>query len=98
MSDDVIVTDRLVVRFRGKAALDGFSLAVPRGAVMALLGENGAGKSTSMKVLTGQLQSDGMHPSLKGAHLYAKTIRQAFADLSARHTGKQVTLKELPLP
>ncbi|MFW5474499.1 acyltransferase family protein [Knoellia sp. CPCC 206450] len=47
---------------------------------------------------SGQLQSDGIHPSLKGAHLYAQTIRQAFADLSERHTGKAVTLKELPLP
>ena len=47
---------------------------------------------------TGQLQSDGMHPSLTGAHLYAKTIRQAFADLSERHTGKVVPLKELPVP
>ena len=47
---------------------------------------------------SGQLQSDGMHPSLIGAHLYAKTIRQAFADLSTRHTGKAVTLKELPIP
>ncbi|WP_052112534.1 acyltransferase family protein [Knoellia aerolata] len=47
---------------------------------------------------TGQLQSDGMHPSLVGAHLYAKTIRQAFADLSTRHTGQPVTLKELPVP
>ncbi|PRY63254.1 peptidoglycan/LPS O-acetylase OafA/YrhL [Knoellia remsis] len=46
----------------------------------------------------GQLQSDGLHPSLVGAHLYAKTIRQAFADLSERHTKKQVTLKDLPLP
>jgi len=47
---------------------------------------------------SGQLQSDGIHPSVKGAHLYAKTIRQAFADLSERHTGKAVALKELPLP
>lgn len=52
----------------------------------------------ALKGTTDQLQSDGMHPSLKGAHLYAKTIRQAFADLSTRHTGKAVTLKELPLP
>ncbi len=47
---------------------------------------------------TGQLQSDGMHPSLVGAHLYARTIRQAFADLSTRHTGRAVTLEELPVP
>ncbi len=53
---------------------------------------------SALKGTTGQLQSDGMHPSLVGAHLYAKTIRQAFADLSTRHTGKPVTLKELPIP
>ncbi|KGN31854.1 acyltransferase [Knoellia sinensis KCTC 19936] len=53
---------------------------------------------SALKGSTGQLQSDGMHPSLTGAHLYAETIRQAFADLSERHTGKTVTLKELPRP
>ena len=52
----------------------------------------------ALKGATGQLQSDGMHPSLVGAHLYAKTIRQAFADLSTRHTGTPVTLEELPVP
>ena len=36
---------------------------------------------------SGQLQPDGIHPSLKGSHLYAKTVRQAFADLSQAHTG-----------
>ena len=45
-----------------------------------------------------QLQADGIHPSLSGAHVYAKVIRQAFADLSEKHTGKKVTLEELPMP
>ena len=45
-----------------------------------------------------QLQADGIHPSLSGAHVYAKVIRQAFADLSEQHTGKKVTLEELPMP
>ena len=44
------------------------------------------------------LQADGIHPSLGGAHTYAATIRQAFADLSEEHTGKKVRLKELPRP
>ena len=44
------------------------------------------------------LQADGIHPSLGGAHTYAATIRQAFADLSEKHTGKSVKLKELPAP
>ncbi len=47
---------------------------------------------------SGQLQPDGIHPSLVGAHLYAKTVRQAFADLSQAHTGKPVRLKDLPMP
>jgi hypothetical protein len=47
---------------------------------------------------TGQLQPDGIHPSLVGAHLYAKTVRQAFAELSQAHTGTPVKLKDLPLP
>ncbi len=44
------------------------------------------------------LQSDGIHPSLGGAHTYAATIRQAFADLSEEHTGKKPKLKDLPRP
>lgn len=45
-----------------------------------------------------QLQSDRIHPSLKGSHLFAKTVRQAFATLSERHTGTKVVLKDLPMP
>ena len=47
---------------------------------------------------TGQLQPDGIHPSLKGSHLYAKVVRQAFAELSQAHTGTPVRLKPLPMP
>ena len=69
---DVIVTDRLVVRFRGRPALDGFTIAVPRGAVCALLGDNGAGKSTAMKVLTGQLKPDRGTATVHGLDCWTK--------------------------
>jgi peptidoglycan/LPS O-acetylase OafA/YrhL len=52
----------------------------------------------ALKGTSGQLQSDGIHPSLKGSHLFAKTVRQALADLSEERTGKTVVLKELPGP
>ena len=45
-----------------------------------------------------ELQADGIHPSQPGSHTYAATIRQAFADLSEKHTGKSVELEELPQP
>ncbi|YCI29351.1 ribose ABC transporter ATP-binding protein RbsA [Erwinia sp. PK3-005] len=44
--------------FPGVKALNGASLAVYPGRVMALVGENGAGKSTMMKVLTGIYKRD----------------------------------------
>ncbi|MEO7062036.1 MAG: acyltransferase family protein, partial [Lapillicoccus sp.] len=42
------------------------------------------------------LQSDGIHPTITGAHLYSKTIRAAMAQLSESHTGTKVVLKDLP--
>jgi peptidoglycan/LPS O-acetylase OafA/YrhL len=47
---------------------------------------------------SGQLQPDGIHPSLEGSHLYAKTVRAAFAELSEARTGTKVALKDLPMP
>lgn len=44
--------------FPGVKALSGAALSVYPGKVMALVGENGAGKSTMMKVLTGIYQKD----------------------------------------
>ena len=45
-----------------------------------------------------QLQPDGIHPSLEGAHLYASTIRGAFARLSEEATGEKVWLAPKPMP
>src|SRR5580692_141897 len=39
--------------YEGKAAVDGLSLAVPRGSFFGFLGPNGAGKSTTIRMLTG---------------------------------------------
>lgn len=45
--------------FPGVVALDDVSLFLKRGEVHALMGENGAGKSTIMKILAGIYQPDG---------------------------------------
>ncbi len=46
-------------RFGGVAALRAGSLAVNAGEVHLLMGENGAGKSTMMKIVAGMLEYDG---------------------------------------
>lgn len=54
MSAVVDVRD-LTVRFGAVLAVDGFDLTLPAGASVALVGRNGAGKSTTLRVLAGVL-------------------------------------------
>ena len=49
----LLVMRGAVKRFGGALALDGADLTLRRGEIHALLGENGAGKSTMLKVLAG---------------------------------------------
>lgn len=50
---DVIQFDRVTKRFGNTTAIDNVSLKVPRGVVFALLGENGAGKTTAIRLMLG---------------------------------------------
>ena len=52
--------------FGRKCVLDGVDLAVPRGAVFGFLGLNGAGKSTTIRILLGLLGADGGHCCVAG--------------------------------
>jgi ABC-2 type transport system ATP-binding protein len=51
----VRVTD-LIVRFGGRAVLDGLSLVASTGALTAVLGPNGAGKTTLIRCCTGLIR------------------------------------------
>ena len=53
--DPVLLAAGLVVDFGAVRAVDGFDLSVAAGASVALVGRNGAGKSTTMRVLAGVL-------------------------------------------
>jgi ribose transport system ATP-binding protein len=53
-----VALDRISKRYGATIALDTTSFAVQLGAMHALLGENGAGKSTVVKILSGILQPD----------------------------------------
>ena len=51
--DPIIDISQLTMRFRRCHALRGVDLTIPAGTVFALLGENGAGKTTMIRILTG---------------------------------------------
>ncbi len=53
-------------RFGKTVAVDGLSLALPSGEVVGLLGTNGAGKSTTLKLMAGLLYPDAGRVSLEG--------------------------------
>jgi len=54
------------VRYRDHTALQGVDLQVRAGQVLALLGRNGAGKSTAISVLLGLRRADAGHVELLG--------------------------------
>lgn len=69
----VIEVTGLVHRFGRKVVLDGVDLAVSRGSVTALLGRNGEGKTTLLRLLTGWLRPGpgrirvlGLDPARRG--------------------------------
>lgn len=65
--------------FRGVTALDGVTLDIPRDTITGLLGRNGAGKTTIMRLLTGHLlPGDGTvevegEPPFENAAVLART-------------------------
>jgi ABC-2 type transport system ATP-binding protein len=72
--DIVIATHGLSKRFGGRTVVDRLDLAVPRGAIYALLGDNGAGKSTTIRMLTGLLPPDSGQSFVLGQDAWSDAI------------------------
>ena len=64
--DSVIHLHEVTKRFGHDLALDRVSLDVPRGIVFALLGENGAGKTTAIRIMLGLVDANGGRAEVLG--------------------------------
>jgi ABC-2 type transport system ATP-binding protein len=64
--EDAIRTFRLTKYYGGRKVVDGLELRVPPGTVYGLLGRNGAGKSTTLKMLAGLVRPDHGRAELLG--------------------------------
>jgi len=113
-----LVVENLSVAFASRAgwlqALDGVSLAVPRGGVLGLVGESGSGKSTALLALLGllgpsarvgaeRLAFDGCDllrdaPALRGRRLGMVFQDTAAALNPALTVGRQITEPMLNYP
>ena len=84
MTSPLLVAEGLYVDFGAVRAVDGFDLSVGAGSSVALVGRNGAGKSTTMRVLAGVLP-----PS-------AGTVRVAGHDAAINAAGVRAAVGYCP--
>jgi ABC-2 type transport system ATP-binding protein len=79
MNDSPIVIENLVKYYDGRCVLDGISLEVPRGCIYGLLGRNGCGKTTIIRILL------GLEPPTRGR---TELLGQDSTKLSAQIHGR----------
>ena len=70
----MLVLKGLTKRFAGQPAVDALSFTVPAGQIVGFLGRNGAGKSTTLRMLTGVLEPSGGTASVCGFDLRNQLI------------------------
>jgi ABC-2 type transport system ATP-binding protein len=76
---DVIVTQNLTKYYDAHCALDGLNLRVAQGTVYGLLGRNGAGKTTAIKMLLGMA-----HPSYGRVEVFGEDAARLRPETRAR--------------
>ncbi len=97
MKELVIVAEGLRKSFKTTEVLKGVDFQVPRGEIFALLGANGAGKTTIIKILSTLLKPDGGRAGVCGFDVvsHPKKVRECisltgqFAAVDGMLTGRE---------
>jgi ABC-type sugar transport system ATPase subunit len=90
-SDVVLRASGITKRFGPVVVLRGVDLHLNRGEVLGLVGDNGAGKSTFVKILTGFLQPDSGRIEVEGREVHFSTVADA------RKAGIETVYQDLAL-
>ncbi len=70
----MIEVSNLTKRYAGHTAVSGISFAVRRGEIVGLVGSNGAGKSTTLRILSGYLPASGGTVRVAGFDVFAQSM------------------------
>ncbi|MBQ8533411.1 MAG: ABC transporter ATP-binding protein [Clostridia bacterium] len=73
----MIEVKNLVKRFEKFTAVDNLSCTIPDGCIYGMVGSNGAGKSTFLRVLSGVYRADGGEVLLDGEPIYENPAAKA---------------------
>src|ERR1700745_4111410 len=76
MSEPLLAMDEVVAGYGGGDVLGGVTLGLPEGAITCVRGQNGAAKSTFMRVISGLLRPRLGTVTLRGEKLNGKSPRQ----------------------
>ena len=83
--------DDLHVSYGGIRALRGISLEVPDGKIVTLIGANGAGKSTTLRTISGLVKADSGSVTYDGQDLLGKPINKVLeAGIAQSPEGRRV--------
>lgn len=91
MSDPILVAENLSIAFGEVRALDSIDLTIGRGEIRCLAGENGSGKSTFVKIVSGVYRPSEGTVTVAGTRLSHHTPREAIT------AGVQVIYQDLSL-
>ena len=88
LGEKVMEINNLSKGFGERLLIDSFNAIIPRGAIVGIIGGNGAGKSTFFKMLTGQETPD------TGSIDIGSTVQMAYVDQSRDELSDEKTVWE----
>ena len=88
LGDKVLELDHLKKGFDGRTLIEDLSFKLPPGGILGVIGPNGTGKSTLLKMIVGQEQPDG------GSITLGDTVDLCFADQSRESLDPNKTVFE----